>query len=132
MEIPHRTGTVLMALGVLLLFVSSLGNVLLAPVTIPGAMAGARALRRWNETGETDAPLWAGAALICAGISALFALASGVLGWIAWTWTTAGFLGAGWVAARQHAARLQRRWLLERRLRSNSTAQHPERRTREQ
>lgn len=130
MEIPHRAGTVLMAAGVLMLFAGSLANIILVPVTIPGSAAGVRALRRWNGIGGTDAPLWAGAALVCAVIPALFALVSGVLVWAAWAWTTVGLSAAGWVAARQHAARLHRQWALERRYRTDPTAPHPESRRR--
>ena len=126
MEVPHRTGMALTAVGVLMLLAGSLANVLLAPATLVGTVAGVRALRRWNGRDGSEAPLWAGVALVCALIPAVFALASGVLGWALWAWTTAGLLAVGWVAARQHAARLHRRWALERRFRVDPSGPHPD------
>ena len=130
MEISYRTGTVAMALGVLLLFLGSLANILLVPVTIPGSAAGVRALRRWNQVDGNDAPLWAGVTLVCATIPAVFALASGVWLWTVLTIATLVLVATGWLAARQHAARLHRRWALERRLRRDPTAPNPESRLR--
>lgn len=124
MEVPYRGGQAAMAVGVVMLLLGILANPLLAPIIVVGGYGSVLAFRAWRDL-SGDATLWAGVPVLCAAIVGAFSLFGGVVGWIAWTWATFGLLLVGLLGARDHAARLRRRWKLERDLRTDPAAQDP-------
>jgi hypothetical protein len=117
MEIPYRVGQAATAVGTVMLLLGSLVNPLLLPIIVVGGYGSVQALRTWSDL-SSDATMWAGIPVVCAAIVGAFSLVSGVGGWIVWTVIAFVLLLVGWLGARDHAARLRRRWQLERDLRA--------------
>lgn len=128
MEVPYRGGQVAMAVGVVMLLLGILANPLLTPITVVGGYGSVEAFRAWSDL-SGDATMWAGVPVVCAAIVGAFSLFSGVVGWIVWTGATFVLLLVGLLGARDHAARLRRRWQLERELRTDLQAPDPGRHT---
>ena len=124
MEVSHRVGQAAMAVGAVMLLLGSLANPVLLPIIVVGGYGSVRALRAWSDL-SGDATMWAGVPVVCAAIVGAFSLFSGVVGWIVWTGATFVLLLVGLRGARDHAARLRRRWQRERDLRAGSQASDP-------